>query len=124
MPSVAVRFALVLCLLSALFASGCAGSAVTITVEQTQEASKLQGPASASGTCKTDGQLAVSYSMGEGSLRITVKDAQGGTPYDSGTLPKATAQSFGQTIHGAPGTWTVTAERSAFTGSYAIQVVC
>ena len=114
--------------LTALLA-GCADSfdGKTITVKQEAEVEGASGPDGSTGDCDGDGNLAYTLSRRSGTIRILVADESGNLIHDSGELnaaPDGFAGDSGMKLAGPAGTWTVSVERTDFTGSYAVSVAC
>lgn len=114
--------------LAALLA-GCADpfDGKTITVTQEEEVEDASGPDGNNGDCDGDGNLAYTLSRKAGTIRILVADESGNLIHDSGDLnaaPDGFAGESGTKLSGPAGTWTVSVERSDFTGSYAVTVAC
>lgn len=109
--------------------AGCADTfdGKTITVKQEAEVEGASGPDGTTGDCDGDGSLTYTLTRKSGTIRILVADEAGNLLHDSGALdarPDGFAGDSGKQITGPAGTWTVSVEREAFTGSYAVSVAC
>lgn len=109
--------------------AGCADTfdGKTITVNQETEVEGASGPDGSTGDCDGDGSLTYTLTRKSGTIRILVADEAGNILHDSGALdaaPDGFAGDSGKRIDGPAGTWTVSVEREAFTGSYAVSVAC
>lgn len=109
--------------------AGCADSfdSHAITVAQANEVEKASGPDGKTGPCDGDGILSYTLARKEGSLRILVADQTGAIVHDTGELdgaPDGFSSGTKDALTGPAGTWTVSVERSAFTGSYTVSVTC
>lgn len=126
----AVRPLLPALLLSATaLLAGCADSfdGKTITVQQDAAVEGAMGPDGATGDCDGDGNLAYTLTRRAGTIRIYVTDAEGGLAHDSGELDAAPDGFAGDSttpLAGPAGTWSVSVDRSNFTGSYTVTVAC
>ena len=114
--------------LAALLA-GCADTfdGKTIKVNQAAEVTGASGPDGNTGDCDGDGSLAYTLSRREGSIRILVADQDGNLLHDSGMLdaaPDGFSSNSAVAVSGPAGVWTVSVERTAFTGSYNVAVTC
>ena len=114
--------------LAALLA-GCADSldGKTIKVAQAAEVESASGPDGRTGDCDGDGRLSYTMSRRAGSLRILVADADGNLLHDSGMLDAAPDGFAGRSalkVEGPPGEWTLSVERTGYTGTYTVVVAC
>ena len=106
--------------------SGCTGSgaASSLTYE-----GKANGSHSDTAACDDQGTIKGSGAIPDGSVLVTLKDADGKQLFQQsfkGTFTLAT-----KTVSGASGTWTIDAQRSgddllgdAFSGKYTFNVAC
>lgn len=126
----AIRALLPALLLScAALLAGCADSLDTnaITVKQVNEVESASGPDGNTGECDGDGILSYTLARRAGTVRILVADEDGQILHETGEMdaaPDGFDSEQAVKVNGAPGVWTVSVERTAFTGSYTVSIAC
>ena len=114
--------------LAALLA-GCADAVdrETLKVAQAADVTAANGPDGTTGACDGDGSLSYTMARRAGSIRIMVADANGNLVHDSGMLDAAPDGFAGQSaigVEGPAGDWTLSVERTGYTGTYSVSVAC
>ena len=114
--------------LAALLA-GCADAVdgKKLEVAQAAEVTAANGPDGTTGDCDGDGSLSYTMARRAGSLRILVADANGNLVHDTGMLDAAPDGFAGRSaigLEGPAGQWTLSVERTGYTGTYTVSVAC
>ncbi len=121
--------ALLLSLAAATLLAGCADAfdGKTIEVAQAAEVTAATGPDGSAGDCDGDGSLSYTMARRAGSIRILVADGEGNLLHDTGMLDAAPDGFAGESavpLSGPAGQWTLSVERTGYTGTYSVSIAC
>ncbi len=108
--------------ISAVALAGCS-SAPSVTVEQ-NGLSSASGKDSKTLDCSSGkGSIAYTTTGTAGKIHISLKDQADGKIIDKDDVSGSASGTLAD-LRGAAGTWTLTVERSSFSGSYSVRLTC